>query len=125
MKASALHAWLVAVSLTGGCDPAQPAPQAASVNAEQGILARSNPGAGTTASAPLDKLELWFSPPARLLEVTVSGPEGMMPMMVTAVGEVGYYSLPVSATAPGDYTVSWRATAAGQEHQGSFRFALR
>ncbi len=124
MKPSALYASIAMFSLACGC-ASQPAPPAAAAGAEQSILVRSNPAAGATVAAPLDKLELWFNPPARLGEVTVSGPEGLMPMMVTAVGEVGYYSLPVSASAPGNYSVSWTALAAGREHRGSFRFTLR
>lgn len=125
MKLSDLYPMLLVVSVVSGCAPTQPPAPAASAGAEQSILAKSNPGAGSTDAAPLDKLELWFNPPARLSEVTVSGPEGMMPMMVSPVGEVGYYSLPVSASTPGDYTVGWRASVAGREHEGSFRFVLR
>ncbi len=130
MKPAALYAALLALALpvTAGCAPSQPAPPAAPAGAastEQSILARSNPAAGSTVPAPVDKLELWFDPPARLHEVTVTGPEGTMPMMVSAVGEVEYYSLPMSASEPGEYTVAWRATAAGQEYRGSFRFTLR
>ncbi len=127
MKPSALYPSLLTItfSVASGCAPAQPAPPAASAGAEQSILVRSNPGAGTTAEAPVNKLELWFDPPARLSEVTVSGPEGLMPMMVSPVGEAAYYSLPISATAAGEYTVAWRASAGGRAHQGSFRFTLR
>lgn len=89
------------------------------------ILAWSRPAAGSTASAPVDELVLHFTPPARLGEVTITGPDGAMPMMVTAVGEVEHYSLPLSADAPGAYTVAWRATAKGREFQGRFGFTLR
>lgn len=57
--------------------------------------------------------------------MTVTGPEGAMPMMVTAVGEVEHYSLPLSSDAPGAYTVAWRATAKGREYQGRFGFTVR
>ena len=127
MKPSALQVSLLAVAfaLAGGCAPPQAAAPAGSAGTEQSILARSNPAAGSTVQAPLNKLELWFNPPARLNEVTVTGPEGTMPMMVTAVGEVEYYSLPTSVTQPGEYTVAWRASAAGQQYRGSFGFMLR
>lgn len=109
-----------------GCSPAaEPAPVAGPAGAEQSILVKSNPAANSTVNGPVDKIELWFDPPARLGEVVVSGPGGQMPMMVTAVGEVGYYSLPVSLTDPGVYTVSWTATVGGREHRGSFQFTLR
>lgn len=89
------------------------------------ILAWSRPAAGATVSGPVDELVFHFSPPARLGEVTVSGPEGAMPMMVTAVGEVEHYSLPLSGLGPGRYTVEWRATARGVDHRGSFGFEVR
>jgi methionine-rich copper-binding protein CopC len=46
-------------------------------------------------------------------------------MMVTAVGEVEHYALPLSGLGAGSYTVDWRAAAAGQEHQGRFSFTVR
>ena len=88
------------------------------------ILAWSKPAAGSTVSAPVNELVLHFSPPARLGEVAVTGPEGAMPMMVTAVGEIEHYSLPLSGL-PGRYTVDWRATAGGVDHRGSFGFEVR
>lgn len=97
--------------------PTQPA-------ADRSILAWSRPAAGTTVAAPVNELVFHFTPPARLGEVTVTGPEGAMPMMVTAVGEVEHYSLPLSA-APGAYTVAWRATRQGRDYQGSFGFTVR
>ena len=89
------------------------------------ILAWSRPAAGSRVTAPVNELVLHFSPPARLDEVTVSGPEGAMPMMVTAVGEVEHYSLPVSGLQAGSYTVSWRASAAGTDYRGSFGFQVK
>lgn len=89
------------------------------------ILAWSKPAAGSTGSAPVNELVFHFSPPARLGEVTVTGPEGAMPMMVTAVGEVEHYSLPLSGLGHGRYTVDWRATAGGVDHRGSFGFEVR
>lgn len=122
MSRQALLAMLLA--LAAGCAPA-PTSAPAVASSEQSILARSNPAAGATVQAPLDKIELWFDPPARLGEVTVEGPEGLMPMMVTAVGEVGYYSIPVSLSAPGGYRLAWEASSGGREYRGSFRFTLQ
>jgi len=70
-------------------------------------------------------LELHFNPPARLNEVSVSGPGGVMPTMVHAVGEASDYSIPLSDLGPGTYSVSWRATAHGREFRGSFSFTVR
>ena len=89
------------------------------------LLASSVPANGETVRAPLNRLELHFSPPARLLEVTVSGPGGQMPMMVTAVGETAHYALPLPGLGPGAYTVDYRASAAGREDRGTFAFRVR
>lgn len=89
------------------------------------LLASSVPGNGEVVRAPLNRLELHFSPPARLMEVTLSGPGGLMPMMVTPVGETAHYSLPVSGLGPGAYTVDWRARAGTREDRGSFAFTVR
>lgn len=104
--------------------PAAMPPPAASATS-QSILAWSTPAAGSTVSGPVNELVLHFSPPARLGEVTVTGPDGAMPMMVTAVGEVEHYSLPLPGLGPGRYAVEWRALAAGAEQQGSFGFTVR
>lgn len=116
-------------------DAAMPAPtaeannaagdEASSTPAAGSILAWSTPAAGATVSTPVNELVFHFTPPARLGEVTVTGPDGAMPMMITAVGEVEHYSLPMSADTPGDYMVDWRATAKGREFRGSFGFAIR
>lgn len=98
------------------------APQPA---AEGSILAWSRPAAGSTVSAPVNELVFHFSPPARLHEVTVTGPEGAMATMVTAVGEAEHYSVPVSGLGSGRYTVAWRATARGTDYNGSFDFQVR
>jgi methionine-rich copper-binding protein CopC len=115
--------------LLSACSPQPEA--AAGANSTPGagtassILAWSRPASGATVSAPVNELVLHFSPPARLGEVTVTGPEGAMPMMVTAVGEVEHYSLPLSGLGTGSFTVAWRATAQGRGYQGSFAFAVR
>jgi len=121
-------ALLAALALLAGCaqqpQPAAPAGSAATP-APQSILAWSKPAAGSTVSGPVNALVLHFSPPARLLEVTVAGPDGAMPMMVTAVGEVEHYSLPLPGLGPGQYEVDWRASAGGAGHRGSFTFQVR
>jgi len=76
-------------------------------------------------AAPVNQLVLRFSPPARLAEVAVTGPDGMMPMMITPVEEASSYELPLPDLDPGSYTVEWRATAAGNKYQGSFNFTVR
>lgn len=88
-------------------------------------LAWSKPAAGSVVNSPVNELVLHFSAPARLLEVTVTGPDGTMPMMVTAVGEVEHYSLPLSGLGPGRYDVAWRASAGGTEQKGAFGFEVR
>ena len=120
-------------SVTQGKAAHAPANSAAAANAagerpaaaSASILAWTKPAAGTTVTAPVDELVFHFSPPARLGEVTVTGPDGAMPMMVTAVGEVEHYSLPLSADTPGSYTVAWRATRQAREYRDSFDFTVR
>jgi len=107
------------------CAEAPTAAPQSSVVAGQSILARSNPTNGSSVAGPVNQIELWFKPPARLGEVTVTGPEGTMPMMVTAVGEVGYYSIPVPGLENGSYTVNWKAMAAGTEYKGDLSFTVR
>ena len=68
-----------------GC-AAQPAANKAPAQQAVSILISSSPAAGSTVSGPVDELMLHFNPPARLIEVTVNGPQGLMPMMVTAAG---------------------------------------
>jgi methionine-rich copper-binding protein CopC len=123
-----LAAPFAAALIVAACAQAQTAPAApvAPAAQQQSILEHSSPAAGSTVSGPVDKLELWFNPPARLLEVKVSSSDKLaMPIMVHAVGEVGYYSLPLSGLGPGPYTVDWKASAAGQSHAGSFSFTVK
>jgi len=93
--------------------------------AESSILVSSTPASGATVTGPVEELTLRFNPPARLDELTVSGPDGLMPMKVASVGESDRYSVPVSVTAPGPYAVTWRATAGGVAHRGSFSFVVK
>lgn len=108
---------------TAGCST----PSAAPAAQEQAgsILASSRPAAGSTVAAPVNELQLHFKPPARLDEVTVAGPDGVMPTIVHAVGAVSDYSIPLSGLGPGAYTVNWRATAQGRESRGEFGFIVR
>jgi len=89
------------------------------------ILVSSTPAAGATVEASPESLRLHFDPPARLDEVKITGPQGTMPMMVHAVGEVADYDLPLSGVGPGEYVVEWRAMSGGTEHSGSFAFTVR
>lgn len=88
------------------------------------ILTWSSPGAGSNVPAPVEAVELRFYPPARLRELTITGPQGTMPMMIDAIGEVRDYSIPVSALAPGSYSVEWTATASGMDYSGAFSFTV-
>lgn len=90
------------------------------------MLASSKPADGAVVIGPVDTIELHFAQPARLTEVTIVGADGtVMPIMVTAAGEVQHYSLPVSGLEEGRYTVRWRATSGGRAHQGDFAFEAR
>ena len=94
-------------------------PVAASTTAHQvGLLARSTPADGASVTAPVDQLQLHFARPARLLEVTVDGPDGTSPMMISAAGETTDYSVPLPGLAAGAYRINWKATAAGRAYDG-------
>lgn len=129
MKAPVCCAAVTAASLFGapilGCSQQPASPSAAAVPAQDSILVGSIPAAGVTVPAPVNSLQLHFKPPARLDEVTLRGPEGVMPMMVHAIGEVPNYSIPLSDLGPGSYTVNWRASVQGREHRGSFAFTVK
>ena len=88
------------------------------------ILSDSVPAADSKVRVSPSDLRLDFSPAARLVEVTVDGPDGTMPMMVTPAGEVGRYSLPLPDLSPGKYEVHWRATSQGRAHEGRFDFTV-
>ena len=114
-----------ACAANSGGAPAEAAKAGTERPATATILAASKPAAGSTVAAPVNELVLHFSPAARLLEVTVTGPDGTMPMMVSAVGEVEHYSLPLSGLGPGRYAVAWRASRGGIEHRGRFEFTVQ
>lgn len=101
------------------------APAASAATTSAPVLAGSTPANGAVVSGPLNNLELHFDPPARLAEVTIAGPDGLMPMMVTAAGENAHYSLPLAGLGPGSYTVDWRATVGTREERGTFAFTVR
>lgn len=90
------------------------------------LLARSSPADGAVLSRSPEKLVLIFARPARLHEVTVSGADGsQIPMMVTAVGEVERFSLPLPQLGKGSYTAGWRASSGDSPFEGSIRFTIR
>lgn len=124
-----LTAAVITAGALGGCAVQNGARQdgaaPAAPEGERSILVSSQPAAGSTVSGPVNELILHFNPPARLDEVTVTGPDGTMPMMITAVGETSRYSLPLSGLGAGAHTVNWRATAQAREYRGSFSFTVR
>ena len=118
---AAIAALVLAAS--SGCAASPPA--APTTQPSSSILASSTPASGSTVGDSIESLKLHFDPPARLDEVTVTGPGGTMPMMVHAVGEVADYDLPLPSLKPGSYTVEWRAKSRGSEHEGRFDFTVR
>jgi methionine-rich copper-binding protein CopC len=89
------------------------------------ILAGIAPAAGSTVKGPIEELTFRFARPARLMELTVNGPDGAMPVMISPVGETTDYSIPVSSLDTGAYTVDWRAASAGRDYRGSFSFTVK
>lgn len=114
----------LAASALAAC-AAQPVTGPAPATTASSILQRSTPAAGAVVAAPVNTLILEFNPPALLNEVTVSGPDGTMPMMLSPVGEQPRYSLPLSGLGPGAYHVNWRASAGGQDYRGDFAFTVK
>jgi methionine-rich copper-binding protein CopC len=89
------------------------------------ILESSRPAAGSTVVGSVNELVLHFDPPARLDEVTVTGRDGPMPMMVHAVGERTTYWLPLLELGAGSHEVNWRASVQGREYRGTFQFSVQ
>jgi methionine-rich copper-binding protein CopC len=111
-------------ALLDGC-AAPPHSPAAAPQPTGSILMSSSPAAGSTVQGPVNELDLHFNPPARLDEITVNGPDGLMPVKVTAVGEIADYSIPLSGLGTGKYAVNWKAASAGRNYQGSFAFTVK
>jgi methionine-rich copper-binding protein CopC len=120
---SARAAIVAASMLFASC--AQSTTAAPAASSERSILVESKPADGSTVQAPVDDLDLHFSPAAVLNEVTVTGPDGTMPVMITPIGEVEHYSIPLPGLVSGSYTVTWRAASVGRPHKGSFTFSVR
>lgn len=89
------------------------------------LLERSTPADGSTVAGPVNRLHLTFARPARLLEVTLDGPDGLSPMMITAPAESIEYDVPLPGINAGSYRVNWRANAAGRDYAGTLRFTVR
>lgn len=115
---------LPAAGLIAGC-AVEPARAPAAQPAVESILERSLPAAGSTVAEPVNSLELHFNPPARLDELTISGSDGTMPMMVHAAGETADYSIPLPGLSSGQYSANWKAFAAGREYRGSIAFTVK
>ena len=115
---------LVSGAFVSACT-AQPAATAIPPPQTTSILVSSSPASGSTVAGPVDDLILQFNLAVRLGEVTLNGPNGLMPMMVTAAGESKHYSLPMPGLEAGQYTVKWRGIAQEHEQQGTFSFTVR
>ena len=105
-----------AASPTTALDPQQ---------VETQLLARSTPADGATVAAPVNNLQLKFARPVRLIEVTLDGPDGLSPMMITALAETTDYQIPLPGLTRGKYRVNWRASAAGRSYDGVLNFTVR
>ena len=97
MKLTGLHApaALAAFVLVGACasEPAavSSGPPAAAPAAGASIVEMSLPAEASTVENRVDAIMLHVNPPARLEEVTVSGPGGTTPMMIKPIGEIRRY----------------------------------
>lgn len=107
-----------------GC-AAQPAAGVAPIQPAKSLsLIGSSPSANSTVAGPVEELVLRFSRPVRLSEVIVDGPQGAMPMKITAAGETGHYSLPLAGLEPGSYKVRWKAISQDRAYEGAFSFTV-
>jgi methionine-rich copper-binding protein CopC len=118
--------FLPLLALLAACAPvAQNSSEEATEAKGGAMLVRSVPAEGATVRAP-QSLSLTFFEPVRLAEVTITGPSGEMPMMVTAAGEQRSYSIPLPELEPGRHEVRWRALAqGGVSHEGRLNFTVR
>ena len=89
------------------------------------VLARSTPANGSIVAGPVNNLQLKFARPVRLLEVTLDGPDGLSPMMITAPAETTDYQIPLPGLTGGKYRVNWRASAAGRSYDVVLNFTVR
>lgn len=121
---AALAAFVLLVGCAAGAQPPTTTASAQAADPAGSALAWTKPAAGSTVSAPAE-LQFKFAMPALLGDVTVTGPQGAMPMMVTPIGEVQDYALPLPDLAPGTYKVDWSASVQGREQRGSFGFTVR
>ena len=118
--------WTIAIGLAlGACSAPQPTEAQRMQTAASLHLVSSIPKSGATVDGPVDELRLRFSKPARLLEVTISGPDGDMPTMVDSAEETYEYSIPLPDLGAGKYEACWRALAAGEESSGRLTFSVR
>lgn len=92
---------------------------------ETRLLARSTPANGSIVAGPVNNLQLNYARPVRLLEVTLDGPDGLSPMMITAPAETTDYQIPLPGLTGGKYRVNWRASAAGRSYDGVLNFTVR
>jgi methionine-rich copper-binding protein CopC len=117
---------LFLLALLGACMPVGDDRAANEANAgSEALLIQSNPADGASVRAPR-LLSLTFREPVRLAEVTIIGPSGEMPMMITAAGEQRTYSVPLPDLEPGRHEVKWRALAqGGVAHEGRLSFTVR
>ena len=113
----------------GGCSSQPPAPEPTAVAVVAAgptdLSVRSTPVAGSTVAGPVNVLLLDFSAPVALGEVTVSGPDGLMPMMLSPAGIQTHYEVPLPALGSGSYTVAWKASLNGAPKSGNFAFTVK
>ena len=110
--------------VTLGC-AASPITAPTTQQVETQFLAHSTPANGSTVTGPVNVLQLKFARPVRLLEVTLDGPDGLSPMMITALAETPDYQIPLQGLTGGNYRVSWRASASSLNYDGVLKFTVR
>lgn len=111
-----------AAALTFAC-----ASTAASAHAQ---LEKASPAVGSTvASASEIRLEFSEGVELKFTKVTLTGPNGAVPLgsAATAAGNQAVLIVPiVKPLSPGDYKVHWQAVSVDTHHtQGTFEFTIK
>lgn len=120
--------WLVVILSLSACVSTPASQRQNGTPADtRALLVESDPASGAVLAQPPQAVMLLFSQPVRLVEVLVTGPDGLgSPIMITSAGLQTRYVIPVSDIETGTYRVSWRSIdVTRQARQGALSFMVR
>ncbi len=117
---------LALISVLAACTLASSGRLESSTSRQAGeLLTRSTPAHGQILRRSPGELSLTFREPVRLAEVTISGDDQLIPIMLAPAGAQKRFRIPLPELDRGSYTVAWRAGVGAESRQGSFRFQIR